>query len=156
MFLNHCSSGEKIPAEIVRLPAAIDLTGIRARFAFGWGLESGHEIYALRVVKHREIVGLMALRDVPEELRIEIVLLENSKENIGKNKTYEPIAGILIAFACRLAFSRGYFGFVSLTPKTRLIEYYKTMYGFKQYGRQLAVDLTDAQHLIDRYLNYDK
>ena len=67
-------------------------------------------------------------------------------------KIYENIAGCLIAWACRLAFIRGYYGFVSLVPKTRLIEHYKNAYGFEQFGRQLAVDTEQSHRLIKQYL----
>jgi hypothetical protein len=116
----------------------------------------GFELYALWVIPDNEIVGLMALKDVPEELRIEIVLLECSQENVGKTKVYERIAGCLMAFACRLAFIRGYYGFVSLVPKTQLIQHYLKMYGFEQFGRQLALDLDRSKLLIDKYLQDER
>ncbi len=42
----------------------------------------------------------MSVEDIPVELRIEIRLIEVSKENIGHEKEYDRIAGCLIAFAC--------------------------------------------------------
>jgi hypothetical protein len=45
----------------------------------------------------------MALIDVPQEKRIEIKLLANSRENQGRNKLYNRVAGCLIAYACNLA-----------------------------------------------------
>ena len=59
---------------------------------------------------------------------------------------------LLIAWACRLAFINGYYGFVSLIPKTSLIEYYKNAYSFEQFGRQLAIDTEKAHSLIKKYL----
>jgi hypothetical protein len=64
----------------------------------------------------------------------------------------QAFVGCLIAWACRLAFIKGYYGFVSLIPKTRLIEHYKNAYGFEQFGRQLAVDAEQSHSLIKKYL----
>jgi hypothetical protein len=72
--------------------------------------------------------------------------------NKGRTKEIDYIAGCLLAFACELAFERGYFGFVSLQPKTQLIDLYQNRYGFPQYGRLLAVEQASAKQLIDKYL----
>ena len=65
----------------------------------------------------------MSLIDYPEEYRIHLNLIEIQSKNQGKNKKIDRIAGCLIAFACELSFARGYYGFVSLQPKTRLITF---------------------------------
>lgn len=155
MHVVQIATGKPVPAEII-MTSPQELPATRQRFGFNWQDVKDCEIYALQLSRERLVIGLLALKNIPEELRIEIVLLESSKENVGQSKIYKHIAGCLIAFACRLAFLRGYFGFVSLTPKTRLIEHYKTLYGFEQYGRQLAVDMERAQQLIDKYLTDGK
>lgn len=50
------------------------------------------------------------------------------------------------------SFNQGYKGFVSLTPKTRLIDYYIQQYGFFQYGRNLAIEGEASMNLIKKYL----
>ena len=50
---------------------------------------------------------------------------------------------------------RGYFGFVSVQPKTRLIDLYQNKYGFRQYGRLLAIEQEASRFLINNYLDYD-
>lgn len=122
------------------------------RFGFDWQAEVQNEIYTLALEEKQEVVGLMALKDIPAELRLEIMLLETSVENVGKSKVFEGIAGALIAFACRIAFLKGYQGFVSLTPKTDRITYYQQAYGFQSYGRQLALEGETALSLIKKYL----
>jgi hypothetical protein len=156
MFLVHRKTGRRIQINIISVRYERISSSVKNRFGFDWGQEKGNELFALTLNKDNTIVGLMALKDVPEELRHEISLIESSKENVGQEKEYKHIAGILIAFACRLAFKRGYFGFVSLTPKTRLINYYMMTYGFRQFGRQLALDSQDSQRLIDQYLANEK
>lgn len=122
-------------------------------FSFNWKLERKNEIYKLVSSQNKEeILGLISISNHPEELRIHISLLEVTKSQVGKTKTLENIAGGLIAFACELAFKRGYGGFVSLRPKTELIEHYQKKYGFRQYGRLLAVEYENSKYLIDKFI----
>ena len=153
MFLINRKNRQKEPSEIIHISER-ELSDIleENNFEFDWQQETHYDLYALKILENQNTVGLMALKDVKDELRIEIILLESSKDNIGATKNYDNIAGCLIAWACRLAFIRGYFGFVSLIPKTRLIEYYKNAYGFEQFGRQLAVDTEQSYLLIKQYL----
>ena len=156
MHLIHKTTREKRLSEIKPLTESALKRIAKKSFSFDWLQETEHDIYALYIQNEKKIVGLMALKDRPDELRLEIILLESSKENVGENKEYERIAGCLIAFACRLAFSKGYYGFVSLIPKTRLIPHYQKAYGFTQFGRQLASDSYNSQQLIKKYLSNEE
>lgn len=123
------------------------------QFEFDWKKEGkNHQVYKIHLSdEQEEILGLIAINDVNQEFRIHVNLLEVAKRNIGKNKIYDRIAGCLLAFACELAFDRSYGGFVSLTPKTALINHYCKQYGFRQFGRQLAVDYMEALAIIKKY-----
>ena len=122
-------------------------------FSFDWEQELVHEVYKIYLKEHEnEILGLLSLKDYPDELRVHINLIEITKNQVGKAKTLDNIAGCLIGFACASAFKRGYGGFVSLLPKTRLIAHYQEKYGFRQYGRLLAVEYEQSKLLIDKYI----
>lgn len=151
MSVKEQSTQQIVPFEIVPISLA-EIGNISALFDFYWEKEQKNEIFALKIGPKKQIAGLMSLVNHQSELRLEIALLECSKENIGKTKRYEGIAGCLIAFACRLSFQRGYFGFVSLIPKTELIKHYILTYGFQQHGRHLAIEMDAANHLIEKYL----
>ncbi len=126
-------------------------------YSFDWKVERDNEVYKIFLKgKENEILGMMSLIDHQEEFRIHLNLIEIGVSNVGKSKNIENIAGCLIAFACQLAFMRGYFGFVSLQPKTELIELYQEKYGFRQYGRLLAVEQYSSRSLINKYLDYEK
>jgi len=127
-----------------------------SKFGFDWSEEIEYEIYKLIIPKTGEILGLVSLDRVFEELRIEIRLLELSKSNIGASKKYEKVAGILIAHCCKQSFQNGFFGFVSLIPKTKLINHYKKEYGFQQFGKHLVVDLDKSELLMKKYLLNEK
>lgn len=153
MLVIHRKTQKAIIAEIVPLETKdFKLIKKQKQFSFDWELEKPYDLYKLVLKEQKEIVGLMSLIDFPEELRIEIHLLELAKENTGKDKKIERIAGCLIAYACKLSFVKGYDGFVSLVPKTRIINHYQQAYGFMQFGRQLAVLGEVSRSLIQKYL----
>jgi len=122
------------------------------RFEFEWLLEKEYQVFKLISLENEKILGLISLINIPEEFRIHISLIENSNENKGKRKEIDGIAGCLIAYAVQLAFGKGYQGFTSLVPKTKLISLYVKKYGFSQYGRQLAIDGSAAIQLVKKYL----
>ena len=126
-----------------------DVIKYSEEYAFDWQIEKDNKVYKLYLDdKEDEILGLMSLVDYPEEYRIHLNLIEVGHSNIGKTKKIENIGGCLIAYACQLAFIHGYFGFVSLQPKTSLIDLYQDKYGFRQYGRLLAVEQDFSKLLI--------
>jgi len=151
MFVEEITSGDKVKVSIKVLDLN-DLTKM-PYLKFDWGLEHKYEIYKLVISRTDEILGLLSLERIPSELRIEIRLLEITEENIGSKKKYDKIAGILIAFACKESFQNGFFGFISLVPKTKLIKHYIKNYGFKQFGRHVAIELKNSELLINKYLH---
>ena len=154
MKITRKDSGEVFES-IIDTVSALDFSRIRKskNFVFDWDQEKAHEIYKIYLKSNDDqILGLLAITDIPEELRVHINLLEVTKSQVGQMKTLENIAGCLIAFACAVAFKRGYAGFVSLVPKTRLIGLYQEKYGFRQYGRFLAIEFERSKQLIDKYL----
>lgn len=154
MKLISMRSGEETEAEITEIEEE-DYEKITAggRFSFDWKRERGNLIYKLRFIGREEILGLISLIDIPREYRLHINLIESSVENRGKNKLIGRISGCLIAYAARLAFDKGYAGFVSLTPKTELIDHYIATYGFRPQGMGLVIDQTASQALILKYLS---
>lgn len=125
-------------------------------FFFDWLLEKDHDVFKIHIrSEETKILGLLSLIDYPAELRIHINLIEVIKEHVGPKKTLDHIAGCLIGFACSIAFKKGYAGFVSLHPKTQLISFYQEKYGFRPYGRLLAIEHERAKHVIDQYLGYE-
>ena len=129
------------------------------QYIFDWKKEATNEVFKIYLnteKKEKEILGLVSLVDYPEEYRIHLNLIEVGAKNRGKNREIANIAGSLIAYACQLAFERDYFGFVSLKPKTRLINFYREKYGFQQYGRLLAVEQQSSRNLIHQYLLNEK
>jgi len=155
MKLIYTKTKEEFDAEIVEIEEE-DFQKIieNKQFEFDWNQEKTNHIFKIVGIQKEEgkILGLISLIDIRDEFRIHINLVESSKENQGKSKKINRIAGCLLAFACQVAFEKGYIGFASLVPKTLLIPLYIKKYGFSQYGRQLAIEGKPAINLIQKYL----
>jgi hypothetical protein len=141
-------------AVVVRLAEEKDFRKLtKRRYFFRWkALKGVAEIYTLHIEEEEDIQGVIGLVDVPEEERIEIRLLANARENQGRNKIYDRVAGCLIAFACDLAvdkYKRD--ACVSLVPKTKLVGYYMRKYCMVPKGRQLCLENEALNYIIDKY-----
>lgn len=124
----------------------------KSRYWFDWRTEKDYLVYKLRLEGSSDILGIMSLIHHEEEKRFAINLLAVSKENRGKQKTYENIAGNLISYACREAV-RLYAleGCVSLVPKTELKEHYIKKYGMLDAGWQLFLEGRPLLNLLKTY-----
>jgi len=124
----------------------------KSRYWFDWKTEKDYLVYKLRLVGSNDILGLMSLIHYEEEKRFAINLLAVSKENRGKQKAYENIAGNLIAYACRESV-RLYAleGCVSLVPKTELRQHYIKRYGMLDAGWQLFLEGRSLLNLLNTY-----
>lgn len=151
MVLINLETQEKLVGIIEKLSRE-EISNLKGNknFTFDWSTEKDKEVYKIRLKDQKTILGLLALIDYPNEIRIHLNLLESRKSQRGKHKNIGNIAGCLIAYACRESFKRGYGGFVSLLPKTELIPYYKR-YGFKEFGALLAIWEEDSNKLIIKY-----
>ena len=132
----------------------------KTRFKFNWANLKDQEVYKLRLVRSDTILGLMCIAYRPIEDAIEIVLIEMSAENTGKQKRYGHMAGCMIAFACMQSFQNNHEGYVYLIPKTGIIAHYKTAYGFCHFPLKTAerpagamyISGAAANKLIKKYL----
>jgi hypothetical protein len=86
----------------------------------------------------RAILGLIAL--ARRQDHVEVTLLENSPENVGRGKQFERIAGCLLSYAVRFSEQLEFDGCLSLISKTELIDTYLS-YGFVRVGRSNRLNL---------------
>ena len=126
------------------------------QFEFDWLKEKNSLVFKIRRRTEKNILGLISVIDIPKELRLEIRLLEISRNSIGQKKMIDRLAGCLISYTCNLAFQKNYDGFVSLVSKTEILKLYKEKYGFREMGNQLFTHLHNSQSLINEYLNNEK
>lgn len=156
MYVIHQKTKKNVNVEVLPIEES-DYETIREseRFEFNWEITTD-KIFKLCVIETKEILGLISLKVVPAEFRVQIMLLEVTIDNVGKKKIYDRIAGILLAFACRVSSEEGCFGFVSLVPKTVLREHYSAKYGLVPMANQLYTDGSNSQNLISNYLLKEK
>lgn len=154
MKLLHIQTQKFHEAEILHLQEEdYDKIAKSKQFEFDWRKERiKYKVYKIfRIEDKEQILGLISMIDIPQELRVQINLIELSKQNVGKDKTYGRIAGCLLAYACERSFEQSFGGFVSLIPKTKLIDHYCSEYGFRRFGRELALDYEESLALIQTY-----
>ncbi|MFK7972405.1 MAG: hypothetical protein AB8F95_18695 [Bacteroidia bacterium] len=156
MNLVNTKTGEKVNSRIKKL-AKHQVKKLKGNknFQFDWSLEEENEVYAIKKIGTDETLGLISFTEIPEELRIHINLVESVIKHQGKHKEIDGIPGCLIGFVCKMAFKKGYDGFVSLIPKTKLVDYYHQKFGFMQMGRNMVVFLETSQSIINKYLNHE-
>lgn len=153
MNLKKRKTGELFKAKIQRLEdEQFKLIESDERFGFDWNKEKDYDIYQINLANSEDVLGLISLEDISKELRIFMRLIEVSKENQGAEKEYENIAGCLIAYACMIAFAKDYEGFVSLIPKTELIDHYRNNYGFVEGGTHMYLEGKRTEAFIEKYL----
>jgi hypothetical protein len=121
---------------------------------FAWAkelAEADREVYKLAIVNNPGIIqGLMSLRI--EDDHIYMPLIESAPFNKGKSKMYVGVPGNLIAYACRLAFQKGFDGFISFHSKTKLIAHYEKTLGAYHFGGHLMIiNTTAATALVEKY-----
>ena len=89
---------------------------------------------------------------IPTEWRIHIRLLTVSRENKGKDKKYDKIAGNLIAYVSKLAVEEfGELACISLRPKTLIAQHYIDKYNMNTTGITLSLEVPEILNLINQY-----
>ena len=154
MAIIEVATGRKLRTSIAPLADADFKQITKKKYFFDWKKERGvSELFKLTLQGDSEILGLLALIDLPREFRVQIHLLCVSRENLGNAKKYEGIAGSLIAFTGREAISK-YFeqACISLLPKTELRSHYKSKYGMMEGGPQLFLEGARLHEIIKKYL----
>ena len=154
MAIIEVATGRKLTVSISPLEETDFKRITKKRYFLDWKKEKGTaDLFKLTLLRESEILGLLALKDFPREFRMQIHLLCVSRENLGKGKKYDDIAGSLIAFAARTAISK-YFdqACISLLPKTELRGHYKTKYGMMDGGPQLFLEGASLHAIIKKYL----
>lgn len=124
----------------------------KKRYFFDWKAEKKYELYKLVIENSTDILGLVSIERIPEEWRIHIRLLTVSKENKGRDKEYEKIAGNLITYVSKLAVKDyAEYACVSLKPKSKIAKHYIDKFGMNITGVTLSVEIREIMNLIKTY-----
>ncbi|SDE65201.1 hypothetical protein SAMN05216464_10899 [Mucilaginibacter pineti] len=152
MYVKASDTGEEVRVSITKIDAKeIALINKSKRFDFNWNKEKANSVYKLTGEGIQEPLGLISLIERPDDLAMEIRLIAVSKDNKGKERKYERIAGCMIAFACKEAFTVGYQGFICLKPKTLISDHYKEKYNLISTKLFLISEGKNSLDLIHKY-----
>ena len=153
MYLILRATQERIEARIDLIDTN-DLLKLKKGWLFDWKKEyetEGNYVYKVITPNNDVIHGLISIRKESDHLFVN--LLEKSILNTGNEKLFNNVAGILLAFSCRLAFAYGYDGFVAFESKSGLINHYSNFYGARMLsGLRMYFDTLASKLLIEKYL----
>ena len=148
-------SGDSFPTDVHPVTKA-DLKNVTKKtgWLFSWVTElkfTDRQVFKLTIRDNPKIIqGLASISDYNDHYYLHLV--ESAHFNLGKNKLYEGVPGNLFAFTCKIAWDKGYQGFVSFTSKTKLIEHYETSLGATHVGgHKMVIFPHDALKLIRKY-----
>ena len=152
MNIVEVSTVKIIPVEVVPIDSRDYKILAPNRYYFDWNKEKTHEVYKLIESDAKDILGLVSIEKFPVEWRVHIRLLTVSKENMGRTKKYDKIAGNLIAHVAKIALAEyGVLACVSLRPKSQLIKHYMTKYNMNMTGMTLSLEVPEIFNLINLY-----
>lgn len=152
--IENALTGEIFDTEISRLSSKDNRRIKKTDWLFDWKKElkdASKEVYKLTTVNNPTIIqGLLSIEDKQDHLFMH--LIESSNFNKGQDKVYVGVPGNLVAYACKVAFERGYQGFVAFDSKTALIEHYQQMLGATHFrGLRMFIETTAATKLVKQY-----
>jgi hypothetical protein len=158
--IENVVTGDSFRTDVI-LISKTDLKNIskKNKWLFDWKFEfkqPQRDVYKLTIVNNETVIqGLMSVEVKSDHVYMHLV--ESAPFNKGKTKMYAGVAGNLVAFACKLAFQRGYEGNVSFFSKTQLVQHYIETLGAKHVGgRIMIIDTISALKLINKYFPNEK
>ncbi|MGM0582135.1 MAG: N-acetyltransferase [Bacteroidota bacterium] len=152
MHIVETSTAKKHKVEIIHVKDSDYKNLGKDRYFFDWKTEREYDIYKLQIQGFNDILGLISIEDIPSEWRVHIRLLTVSRENRGKDKKYERIAGNLIAHAAKIAVKKyAELACVSLRPKPQIANYYITKYNMTPTGLTLSIEVPEILNLLNLY-----
>jgi hypothetical protein len=152
--IENAVSGDSFKTEVLRV-SDTDIKKLKkSDWLFDWKSQAkitNTEIYKLIISESPIIIqGLISLQDRQDH--IFMPLIESAKFNKGQQKIYIGVPGNLVAFACKLSFTKGYDGYVSFESKSKLKEQYKKTLAAKElFGNFMVIETFAALKLINQY-----
>jgi hypothetical protein len=153
--IENIITGDSFATEI-SIISPIDLKKVTNKngWQFDWKLEfiqPQKDVYKLTIANNQSIIqGLISLEVKTDHVYMHLV--ESAPFNKGKSKVYAGVPGNLVAFACKLAFQRGFDGIVSFFSKSLLVQHYIDTLGATHVGgRIMVIDTVAALKLIHKY-----
>jgi hypothetical protein len=155
--IREMSSGKIFETQVLRV-SALEIKKVHKKdgWFFNWKAEfkeSRKTLYKLALLGDNTIQGLISLEPVPNQLFIEMHLIETAPHNHPNKKKFAGVAGNLVAFACKMSFDLGFEGYVAFTAKTNLVPHYVDSLGAQViYGQnRMGIFTEAAKNLVNSY-----
>jgi hypothetical protein len=153
--IENVVTGDCFQTEIIVVSSAdLKISTKKNGWQFDWKYEykqPERDVFKLAIVHNTNVIqGLISLEVKSDHVYMH--LLENAPFNIGERKMYAGVAGNLVAFACKVAFQRGFEGNIAFLAKTKLIRHYEESLGAIHIGgRIMIIETQAALKLINKY-----
>ena len=140
--IENVVSGDIFDTDIIQLFSKDSRQINKTDWQFNWQGQlklADREVYKLIIKDNVKIIqGLISLSDKGDHIYMN--LIESVKFNKGKTKIYAGVLGNLVAYACKLAFARGYDGYLAFDAKTVLVKHYQeTLYATHFRGTKMMI-----------------
>ena len=122
MKITNLISGERVKCSVEKATRK-DVLSCAKNFKFDWLQELKYELFKLVTEENPGIVQALISIEIAET---HLVLSKIERAGFGTAgiKIYEPVAKLLVAFACKFSFDLGFDGYVTFISKTKLIDFY--------------------------------
>lgn len=152
--IENVISGDVFDTDVIQLLSKDTRQINKADWQFNWQGQlklTDREVYKLVIKDNLKIIqGLISLSDKGDHIYMN--LIESVKFNKGKTKIYAGVPGNLVAFACKLAFDKGYDGYLAFDAKTALVKHYQnTLYATHFRGTKMMIETPAAKRLFNKY-----
>lgn len=152
--IENVISGDVFDTDVFQLFAKDGKQINKADWLFKWKEQvklTDREIYKLVIKDNPKIIqGLISLSDRGDHIYMH--LIESAKFNKGKQKLYAGVPGNIVAFACKLAFEKGYDGYLAFDAKTVLVKHYQeTLFATHFRDTKMMIETPAANRLINQY-----
>ena len=129
------------------------------KWLFDWSKteKKGYKILALYVEGDNRIQGAISIRENPQNMSIEIDIVESAPFNSSynkkvKDKEYNEVGICLFTEVCKRSFENGYDGYVEFIAKSNLVKYYMdNMRAIPIDAQRMYINTSGAKWLIEKY-----
>ncbi len=152
--IENATTGEVFETEVIEMQVG-GLKKLKKKdWQFDWHKEfkkEGRMVYKLVTAYNQQIAqGLISIEDNSDHIFMH--LIESAQFNKGKSKMYRGVPGNLVAYACKVAFEKGYSGIVAFVAKSQLIGHYKVTLGAKVVsGNKMYLDTKEVLKIVKQY-----
>ena len=129
------------------------------KWLFDWSKteKKAYKILALYVEGDNRIQGAIFIRENPQNMSIEIDIVESAPFNSSynkkvKDKEYNEVGICLFTEVCKRSFEIGYDGYVEFIAKSNLVKYYMdNMRAIPIDAQRMYINTSGAKWLIEKY-----